>query len=373
MIRHEKITRSFSLFIAVLVMLLALTWPAKAARLKELANFQGVRSNQLIGYGLIVGLQGSGDSSSMQFMRDSLGEALARMGISADSDQFKTKNVAAVMITADLPPFSRQGSHIDVVVSSIGDAKSLQGGTLLMTPLKAANQEIYAVAQGPISIGGFIIENNDSSIQQNHPTVGRISNGAIVEREVELNLDGVTALNISLNNPDFTTALRMSKRINELLKGDYAKAKDSGSLELSVPRSYRDKIVQLIAKVESLQVEPDNMGKVILNERTGTVVMGENVRISAVAVAHGNLTIQVTTEQEVSQPNPFGGGETTVVPKTSILAETGEEGNVALIEGLSIGELVQALNDLGVTPRDLIAILQAIKAAGALQAEVIIS
>lgn len=368
----EKPTGRFIRILAILMVVLFLAWPASAARLKELANFEKVRTNQLIGYGLVVGLQGTGDSSSMQFMRESLGEALARMGISADSEQFKTKNVAAVMVTGDLPPFARQGSRIDVVISSIGDSRSLQGGTLLMTPLKAANQEVYAVAQGPISIGGFIIESNDTSIQQNHPTVGRIANGASVEREVELNLEGLTELNISINNPDFTTALRMSNSINELLKGNYAKASDSGSISLSVPSSYRNKIVQLIAKVESLDVEPDNQGKIILNERTGTVVMGENVRISTVAVAHGNLTIQITTEQDISQPNPFGGGETAIVPKTSILAETGDEGNVALIEGLSIGELVRALNDLGVTPRDLIAILQAIKAAGALQAEIII-
>lgn len=369
----DNIKKHKILFLCGLLFLLIITWQGQAARLKEIANFKGVRSNQLIGYGLIVGLQGTGDSATMQFMRESLGEALARMGISADSEQFKTKNVASVMVTADLPPFARQGSKIDVVISSIGDAKSLQGGTLLMTPLKAANQEVYAVAQGPISIGGFMIESNDSSVQQNHPTVGRVANGAIVEREVEFDLADASSLDISLNNPDFTTALRMSNRINELLKGNYAKAQDSGSIELSVPRSYRDKIVQLIAKVESLEVEPDNQGKIILNERTGTVVMGENVRISTVAVAHGNLTIQISTEQEVSQPNPFGQGETTITPKTSILAETGEEGNVALIEGLSIGELVKALNDLGVTPRDLIAILQAIKAAGALQAEIVIS
>ena len=362
------------LSLLLLVSTLLVTSPAKSARLKELAGFKGVRSNQLIGYGLIVGLNGTGDSTSSAFMRKSLGEALARMGVSADPKTFKTKNVAAVMVTAKLPPFARQGSKIDVVISSIGDSKSLQGGTLLMTPLKAANQEVYAVAQGPISIGGFVVESNDNSIQQNHPTVGRIASGAIVEREVELDFSNKDKLDIALNSPDFTTAMRMSNKINELLKGNYAKAKDSGSIEMSIPSKYKKSVVELIARVESLEVQPDNKGKVILNERTGTVVMGENVRISTVAVAHGNLTIQITTELQASQPNLYSQtGTTEVLPQTSILAETGEEGNIGLVEGLSIGELVKALNDLGVTPRDLIAIIQAIKSAGALQAEIVIS
>lgn len=360
------------LFVFIILLLFA-NQTSYAARLKDLASFKGVRSNQLIGYGLVVGLNGSGDSSSSQFMQKSLGEALARMGISADSKNFKVKNVAAVMVTADLPPFSKQGSQIDVVVSSIGDAKSLQGGTLLMTPLKAANQEVYAVAQGPLSIGGFAVESNDTSIQQNHPTVGRIANGASVEREVELSLDGMRNLDLSLHNPDFTTALRMSNKINELLKGNFASAIDSGSVKINIPGRYRNKVVPLIARLESLEVQPDSQAKVVLNERTGTVVMGENVKISTVAVAHGNLTIQVTTERQVSQPNPFSLGKTRIVPQTSILADTGENGNIGLVEGLSIGELVKALNELGVSPRDLIAILQAIKSAGALQAEIEIS
>lgn len=344
-----------------------------AARVKDLASFKGVRSNQLIGYGLVVGLNGTGDTSSSEFMQKSLGEALSRMGISANHKNFKVKNVAAVMVTAKLPPFSRKGSKIDVIISSIGDAKSLQGGTLLMTPLKAANQEIYAVAQGPISIGGFSVESNDNTIQQNHPTVGRIANGAYVEREVELKLANMTKLNLSIHNPDFTTALRMATKINSLLKGKHAKAVDSGSVEIEIPRKFRRKIVQLIARVESVEVQPDTQARVVLNERTGTVVMGENVKISTVAVAHGNLTIQVTTEQQVSQPNMFSTGQTRVVPKTSILADTGDEGRIGIVEGVSIGELVRALNELGVAPRDLIAILQAIKTAGALQAEIIIS
>lgn len=369
----KKTPKIRTLLATLLAALFTFTTSTHAARLKDLASFKGVRSNQLIGYGLIVGLNGSGDSSSSDFMQKSLGEALARMGISADAKKFKVKNVAAVMVTADLPPFARQGSKIDVMVSSVGDAKSLQGGTLLMTPLKAANQQIYAVAQGPVSIGGFVVESNDTSIQQNHPTVGRIANGASVEQEVELKLAGLSKLDLSLHNPDFTTALRMTNKINEMLKGNYAKAQDSGTVEISIPGRYNNKIVQMIARVETLEVQPDTQAKVILNERTGTVVMGENVRISTVAVAHGNLTIQVTTEMQVSQPNAFAQGETRTVPQTAILADTGDEGMLGLVEGLSIGELVQALNDLGVTPRDLIAILQAIKAAGALQADIEIS
>lgn len=367
----------YALFLS-LILALAFVHPTRAARIKDLVGFRGVRSNQLIGYGLVVGLNGTGDSTSSEFMQKSLGEALARMGISGDAKKFKVKNVAAVMVTADLPPFARQGSKIDVVISSIGDAKNLQGGTLLMTPLKAANQDVYAVAQGPISIGGFVATANNATggvqgntmIQQNHPTVGRIANGAMVEREVELALEDMETLQISLNNPDFTTALRITNKINEALDGNYAKAVDSGSIDLEIPGSFKRKVVQMISRVEALEVEPDVMAKVILNERTGTIVMGHDVRISPVAVAHGNLTIQVTTEFEVSQPNPFSQGETRVVPKTSILADTGMEGTLAMVEGLSIGDLVKALNELGVTPRDLIAILQAIKSSGALQAEI---
>lgn len=366
-----KTTHNLMLLIALLA--LSFVAPSHAARLKDIASFEGVRSNQLIGYGLVVGLNGTGDSSNTEFMQKSLGEAFARMGVSADPKKFKVKNVAAVMVTADLPPFSRQGSKIDVLVSSVGDAKSLQGGTLLMTPLKAANQDIYAVAQGAISIGGFVVTSNETSIQQNHPTVGRIANGADIEKEVDFELNDMSELKLALNNPDFTTALRMSDRINDLLGGSYAKAGDSGSVDLKVPGHYRDKLVQLIARIESLEVEPDVQAKIVLNERTGTVVMGENVRISTVAVAHGNLTIQVTTQFQVSQPNFLARGDTKVVPQTSILANTGDEGTLGIVDGVSIGELVKALNELGVTPRDLIAILQAIKASGALQADIEIS
>ena len=366
-----KIMKRMKTYFMILILLVAI--PVQAARIKDLAGFEGVRTNQLIGYGLVVGLNGTGDSSSSEFMQKSLGEALARMGVSEDSKKFKVKNVDAVMVTTDLPPFARQGSRIDVMISSVGDAKNLQGGTLLMTPLRAANQEIYAVAQGAVSIGGFVVASNDTSIQQNHPTVGRIANGANVEKEVELNLANLTKLDLSLNNPDFTTALRMSNKINDFLQGSYAKALDSGSVEIGIPGSYKEQMVKMISQIETLEVEPDTQAKVVLNERTGTVVMGENVRISTVAVAHGNLTIQVTTEKQISQPNPFSLGETKVVPQTQILADTGKEGSVDIVQGLSIGELVKALNELGVTPRDLIAILQSIKAAGALQADIEIS
>ncbi|OVE80546.1 flagellar biosynthesis protein FlgA [bacterium K02(2017)] len=359
--------------ILTFILTMVMVQDTKAARIKDITGFKGIRSNHLIGYGLVVGLKGSGDTSSTKFMIRSLGEALARLGIAGDGKKFKVKNVAAVMVTADLPPFSKQGSKLDVTISSIGDAKSLQGGTLLMTPLKAANQEVYAVAQGPISIGGFIIEANDTTIQQNHPTVGRISSGALVEREVDLQLDNLEELNISLNNPDFTTATRITGKINDLLNGNYASAVDSGSVKINIPSSYSDRIVQLISRIETLDVQPDALAKVILNERTGTIVMGNDVKVAPVAVAHGNLTIQVTTEFDISQPNPFSNGETTTVPKTSILADTGEEGSLSIVEGLSIGELVKALNELGVTPRDLIAIIQAIKSAGALQAQIEIS
>ncbi len=368
-----------SIHIGTLIFLLAVSFVLPlsvwASRIKDISNFKGVRSNQLIGYGLVVGLDSSGDSTSSDVVKKSLGEVLTKMGVGADPTRFQAKNVASVMVTATLPAFAKAGSNIDVVVSSIGDAKSLQGGTLLMTPLRAANQEIYAVAQGPISVGGYQAESpvGGSSVKSNHQTVAKISNGAIVEKEVDFGLSNSQSLSLSLNEPDFTTSYRIAQKINQALNGSYASAVDSGSVSIQIPPDYQAQVTTLIAKLETLEIQPDMAAKVILNERTGTVVMGENVRIATVAVSHGNLNIRIDQSYGVSQPNTLGAGQTVVTPQTEFFVNDDQQRKLVLIpQGVSIGEIVRALNAMGVTARDLISVLQAIKAAGALQGELVL-
>ena len=350
--------------------LVVLAGAAGAARVKDIANVKGVRSNQLIGYGLVVGLNRTGDKDRTEFTVQSLASMLARMGIGVDADAVEVKNVAAVMVTAELPPFSRTDSTIDAMVSSIGDAKSLEGGSLVMTPLFAADGSVYAIAQGPISVGGFAAGGGaGSSVQKNHPTVGRLANGAIVEREVEFTMDGESDLLIALSRADFTTALRTTRAINAHFGGAVASARDPGSIRVSVPTRFRDNVVRFMAELESVEVVPDGIARVILNERTGTVVMGDAVRISTVAVAHGNLSISISARNEVSQPNALAEGETVEVRNEDVEASE-DEAALTLVDGpVTIQELVQGLNAIGVTPRDLISILQAIKAAGALSAD----
>ncbi|MBI4239270.1 MAG: flagellar basal body P-ring protein FlgI [Deltaproteobacteria bacterium] len=360
---------------ALLIAALMVSTAAQATRLKDISNFVGVRNNQLIGYGLVVGLDGTGDSASSDVMRRSLGEALAKMGVGADPAKFQVKNVAAIMVTATLPPFAKVGSAIDVLVSSIGDAKSLKGGTLLMTPIKGANQEVYAVAQGPLSVGGFEAEaaSGGSTIQKNHQTVAKLTNGALVEKEVDFGLAGKAELEVALNQPDFTTAVRMAQKINEHLGSRVASAPDSGSVKIRVPGRYRGKISTLIAEVETLEIQPDVAAHIVVNERTGTVVMGENVRVSTVAVAHGNLSIQIDQNYQVSQPNALSQGQTVTTPQTDFTVTEEKDRKLVLVpEGVTIGDVVRALNAIGVTPRDLISVLQAIKAAGALQGELML-
>jgi flagellar P-ring protein precursor FlgI len=341
-----------------------------AARLKDITHVRGVRNNQLIGYGLVVGLDKSGDDQKILFTIQSLTSMLARMGIKVDPDEIRAKNVAAVVVTAELPAFGQAGSAIDVTVSSIGNAKSLYGGTLLMTPLKGPDGNVYAVAQGAMLIGGYSFSGaSGSSVSKNHPTVGRIPDGGIIEREVNVDLNAKTQIVLSLLHQDFTTAVRISETINGFLAGPFAKAQNSGSVVVQVPGDYENRVIELIAALERLQVETDRRAKVVLNERTGTVVMGADVRISTIAISHGNLKVNIQNTMQVSQPNPFGQGQTTVVPQTDISAEE-EIVPLAVVEqGVSIGDLVMALNAIGVTPRDLIDILQAIKAAGALEAD----
>lgn len=378
-----------SIVLILIVFVLVSPSAAMAARIKDIATIKGIRSNQLFGYGLVIGLNGTGDKNGTGFTVQGLVNMLERMGIHVSADEVKVRNIAAVMVNAILPPFARIGKKIDVTLSSIGDAKSLQGGTLLLTPLRGVDGNVYALAQGAISIGGFSVGGSaGGGVTKNHPTVGRISGGASVEREIPLKIENKDEFTVILNNPDFTTSARIVDAINSRLGDAVAKPVDSGTLKFRVPESYHERVVNLIAEIGNLEVTPDSVAKVIVNEKTGTVVIGENVRIRRVAVAHGNLSIQIKETQEVSQPLPFApaggggnavqtgggavvapGGSTVVTPESDVsVAE--EKARLMLVhDGRTIGELVNALNAIGVSPRDLITILQAIKAAGALQAE----
>jgi flagellar P-ring protein precursor FlgI len=355
-------------FIFALVNLL--NHSAHAVRIKDIADIQGVRQNQLVGYGLVVGLDGTGDSDNATFTIQSLSSLLEKMGVTVRPDDLEVENVAAVMVTSELPPFARVGSRIDVLVSSIGDAENLQGGTLLFTPLRAADGQVYAVAQGPVSTGGFAAggESGDR-VQKNFPTVGRVVGGALVEKEIHSNFNKKESLTLALHRPDFTTASRVAQAINRAFYNQLAQTQDAGTIWVRVPKNYMGNTVQFVTMLESLGVTPDMVSKVVINERTGTVIMGENVRISTIAIAHGNLSIQIDESQDVSQPLPFSEGVTTVTPESEIVIKEGTNPLFLVESGVSIGEVVKALNALGVTPRDLIAIFQALKAAGALQAE----
>lgn len=351
---------------------LFLSATAHASRIKDLAQLEGVRSNQLVGYGLVVGLNGTGDSSSTQFTVQSLVNMMERLGVTVDPDKVKVSNVAAVIVTTELPPFARAGSAIDVEVSSVGDAANLAGGTLLMTPLKAADGKIYAVAQGPLVVGSLAFGGKAAKVQKNHPTAGRIPDGALVEREVAFDFDQQHQLNYRLKDSDFTTVSRMSEAVNRHFGGGIARSLDAGQMQVQVPDGYHDRVVDFIAELERLNVVPDVKARIVVNEKTGTIVMGDQVRISTVAVSHGNLSLVINEQTNVSQPNPLGNGQTVVSPQTQVDVSE-EKGNlVVLKQGVSIGDVAAALNAIGATPRDLIAIFQAIKAAGALYADLVI-
>ena len=342
-------------------------------RIKDIVDFEGVRENMLIGYGLVVGLNGTGDTlSSSIFTRESLVGMLERLGVNARDDSLKTDNVAAVMVTATLPPFSKQGTRIDLSLSAIGDADSLLGGTLLVTPLVGADGEVYAVAQGPVAVGGVSAGGAGAEVSKGVPTNGRIASGAIIEREISFDLQGLDTLRISLRNPDFTTARRIAQAINSFVGGPIAQSRDPATVSLVVPDNYRGKMVALITDIEQLRVTPDISAKVVIDEQTGIIVMGENVRISTVAIAQGNLTIRITETPQVSQPLPFSEeGETVTVPRTQIEIDEDEDKRLSVLSNsVTLQELVDGLNALGIGPRDMISILQAIKAAGALQAEI---
>lgn len=364
-----------------------------AARIKDLASIKGIRTNQLVGYGLVVGLNGTGDKSGTGFTIQSLANMIERMGVHVDKSSISVKNVAAVILTADVPPFGRIGNKIDVSVSSVGDAKSLQGGTLLLTPLHGADGQVYAIAQGPVSVGGFSVGGaGGGGVTKNHPTGGMIAGGASIEREIPVSLQDKGELTLALAVPDFTTATRMRDAINERFRMAVVNSVDSGTLKMEIPDDFRDRVVEMVAMVENLDVTPDVIAKVVLNEKTGTVVIGENVRISTVAVAHGNLSILIKENTIVSQPLPLApeppagatteqlkpedgvvvapGGQTVVATDSDVTVEEAKNRLLLIPSGSTIGDLVRALNAIGVTPRDLITIFQSIKAAGALHAEI---
>ena len=354
------------------IFLLAGGQAAASSRIKDIADFEGVRENQLVGYGLVVGLNGTGDNiKSINFAKESLISMLDQLGINARDGQLKSKNIAAVMVTASLPPFARQGSRIDVMVSAMGDAKSLQGGTLIATPLSGANGEVYAVAQGQIATGSVSAQGNNASVTRGVPTSGRIANGAIIENEIDFALDSLKNIRIALRNPDFTTARRISDAINAMLGQPASKALDPATVDLQIPQEYEDKVVDLMTKVEQLQVQPDQLAKVVIDESSGIIVIGKDVKINRLAIAQGNLTIKISEIPMVSQPLPFSNGTTVTQNVTAIDVNEEVNSRLSVLDtGVNMQEVVDGLNALGVTPRDLISILQAVKASGALQADI---
>ena len=344
-----------------------------ASRIKDVADFEGVRDNLLVGYGLVVGLNGSGDTlANSAFTKQSLIGMLERLGVNTRDESLKTSNIAAVMVTSVLPPFTRQGSRIDVTVSAMGDSKSLLGGTLLVTPMIGADGEVYAVAQGQLAVGGLSATGNASTASKGVPTNGRIASGAIVERELPFSLRDLKTVHLSLRNPDFTTARRVMREINRFLRRPLAETTDPGTIKVDVPGNYPGGIVALLTDIEQLRVQPDQVARVIIDEQSGIIVMGEHVRISTVAIAQANLTIKITESEQVSQPNAFSNtGTTEKVDRTDIeITEDPDRKLLVLRPGVSLQELVNGLNSLGIGPRDMITILQAIKTAGALQAAI---
>lgn len=343
-----------------------------SARLKDIADFEGVRDNVLVGYGLVVGLNRTGDTiSNSVFTRQSLLGMLDRLGVNAKDAALKTQNTAAVIVTATLPPFARPGSRVDIVVSALGDAKSLLGGTLLVTALLGADGEVYAVAQGPLAVGGFSAEGAAASVTRGVPTSARIPNGAIVERSVGFSLRELTAVTVALRSPDFTTAARVSETINAFLGGTAAETLDSGTIRVSVPSGYPGGVITLMTEIEKLTVVPDQHARVVINEENGVIVINQDVKIAPVAIAQGSLTVRITETPQVSQPSPFSSsGTTQTVNRTDIQVSESGTGRIAMLQrGASLRDLVNGLNSLGVSPRDLIGILQTLKSAGALRAD----
>lgn len=356
---------------ALIALTSAVTSAHATSRIKDLANIEGVRQNQLIGYGLVVGLNGTGDTlNNIPFTKQSLQAMLERMGVNIRGATIRTGNVAAVMVTGNLPAFGTQGTRMDVTVSALGDAKNLMGGTLLVTPLLGADGNVYAVGQGSVAIGGFAAEGAAASVTRGVPTVGRIANGAIIEREIEFALNRLPNVRLALRNPDFTTAKRIAAAVNDFLGSKSAEPLDPSTVQLTIPTEFKGNVVAMLTEIEQLQVEPDLAAKIVIDERSGIIVMGRDVRVATVAVAQGNLTVTISESPQVSQPNPLSNGRTVVTPNSRVgVTEDGKK--FALVkDGVSLQQLVDGLNGLGIGPRDLIGILQAIKAAGAIQADI---
>ncbi|UJQ95424.1 flagellar basal body P-ring protein FlgI [Mariluticola halotolerans] len=344
---------------------------AAAARIKDIVNIEGVRDNQLVGYGLVVGLNGTGDSlNNSPFTKQSLQAMLERLGVNTRGETVRTANVAAVMVTANLPAFATQGSRMDVSVSALGDADSLQGGTLLVTPLLGADGEVYAIAQGSVLINGFSVSGEAATIISGVPTTGRISSGALIEREIDFKLGAQRSLRLALRNPDLTTARRIALGINDFIGTATAVPEDPATVRVTLPRNFNGNIVDLLTDIEQLVVQTDLPAKIVIDENSGIIVMGKDVRVATVAVAQSNLTVTIAETPEAVQPEPLSLGETVILPRTDLNVESAGS-NLALVpESVTLQELVDGLNALGIAPRDLIAILQAIKSAGALQAEI---
>lgn len=363
----------FSRICLLFLSLAAFAAPAVASsRIKDIADFEGIRENQLIGYGLVVGLNGTGDSlRNSPFTKQSLQAMLERLGVNTRDVDLNTNTVAAVMVTANLPPFATQGTRIDVNVSALGNSGSLQGGTLLVTPLVGADGEVYAIAQGSVAIGGFSAQADAASIVRGVPTSGRITNGGLVERELDFKLASLTTLRLALRNPDLTTARRVALSINELIGLPTAEPVDPGTVRIDLPKDYDGNIIDLLTDIEQLLVEPDLAARVVIDENSGIIVMGQDVKVSTVAIAQGNLTVTIAETPQVSQPNPLSRGQTAVVPRSDLIVSDNPDAKLAIVpETVTLKQLVDGLNALGIGPRDMISILQAIKASGALQAEI---
>jgi len=341
---------------------------AHAVRIKDIATFGGVRSNQLVGYGLVVGLSGTGDKRGSDFTIQSMVNMLEKMGVAVDTATLKPKNTAAVMVTAKMPVSARPGSRLDVTVSSLGDAASLLGGVLLLTPLKGIDGNVYALAQGALALGGVSVEGQAARAQKNITTVASIVNGATVERGVPFRFNRQENMALYLHTADFSTTMDVVRKINEAMGGEYAGAEDIATIRLQIPEEFKGNLVPLMASLENLEVSPDGKARIVVDEKTGTIVLGRSVRLSKVAVAHGNLQIVVREGAEVSQPAPFGTGQTVATPTTEVGVQE-ENRRLVLMEGATLQELVDGLNSVGATPRDLISILKTLKAAHALHAD----
>jgi len=355
--------------IAAVFLILASAGRAEVARLKDLVSLEGIRDNQLIGYGLVVGLAGTGDKQLTLFSTQSLTNLLKRMGVTVDPTQMQVRNMAAVMVSATLPPFAQPGTRIDVIAAAIGDAKSLQGGVLLLTPLKAADGQVYAVAQGPVITGGFIAGRGGNTQSVNHPTVGRTPDGAIVEKAPP-SVPPSNHMRLQLHEADFTTATAIVNLLNQHFANDVARAESPAVIAVDVPPLYPAGPVAFVAELESLSLDADHKSKIVINERTGTIVAGKDIRISPVSIMQGALTVEVRTTYDVSQPAPLSGGKTAVAPQVNVTAKEDKAKNVVLDQGATIEELVRALLAIGSTPRDIIAILENLRSAGALDAEI---